>query len=180
MEIDGATLRVLANVAAEHLANNMYLSLATVDHDGNPWVTPLYYSTTADLNILWVSAVDCNHSNNIQQNARVAISCYDSHAPFGTGQGAYFEARASLVVEDDLPGSCRDFYSRRFRDAETLAKHGKRPADFLPPSPRAMYKAEILRAWVLDPKGHPKYGQLVIGRAEIPLEYLRAAYRPAK
>lgn len=171
-------LMELATLAAGYLAGTTYLSLATVDDSLNPWVSPLYYSTTPKLEILWISAAECRHSDNLSGNPRVAICCYDSAAPFGTGQGVYLEGLARVLRSAELEESCRAFYARRFRDEETLREKARGPVDFLAPSPRRMYKAEILRAWVLAPEGHPKYGPLVDERTEIPLDLLRSAYRP--
>lgn len=177
MTPDQNALINLAHIAADYLADTTYLALATVGADGNPWITPLYYSTTPTLDVLWASAADARHSYNIQANPRVAISCYDSSAKFGTAQGLYLEADAKALAQEELQAACQAFYKRRFNDEDTLRRKGRGPADFLPPSPRRMYRAEILQAWVLSPEGHSTYGPLVDERVSIPLELIRSFYR---
>jgi len=58
----------------EFLEDRKLLTIATVDSEGNPWASNVYYSIDDDLNIFFVSPPDTNHSQHIERDPRVSFS----------------------------------------------------------------------------------------------------------
>jgi uncharacterized protein YhbP (UPF0306 family) len=54
--------------------NQKLLVLSTIDENGKPWSTNVYYSADKDLNLFFVSPPDTNHSKHIKNNSTVAFS----------------------------------------------------------------------------------------------------------
>jgi uncharacterized protein YhbP (UPF0306 family) len=64
----------------ELISKNRYLSLATTDGSA-PWVAPIEYMCDDQLNLYFLSTIDCLHSRHIEQNSTVAVAIYDSTQP---------------------------------------------------------------------------------------------------
>lgn len=79
----------------------LYITIATVGDEGQPWNSPVYSAFDEDYNFYWVSDQDAQHSQNITANKRVFLSIYDSSAPPSSGQGVYIMAQAQEVVIDE-------------------------------------------------------------------------------
>jgi hypothetical protein len=169
-----------AVIAAHYFSVCPYCALSTVNPDDghSPWVTPIYFSTTNDLQVLWLSALDAQHSINISKNPRVALAFYDTNTPFGNAQGLYVTGSVRTLADNELEWGCLTFYTRRFPEKDAFTLKARNPKDFREPSPRRMYLCQVERAWVLDPKGHPVYGRLLDHRVEIDLHDFREAYIP--
>lgn len=58
-------------------------SLATVDQAGEPWVVAINLCYDNQLNIIWHSEKDTEHSKHIRDNPNVAICIYDDFADIG-------------------------------------------------------------------------------------------------
>lgn len=57
---------------------NSLLTLATVDGEARPWVSPVFYSTDDDHQLYWVSHVEARHSRNVRDTTAAAIVIYDA------------------------------------------------------------------------------------------------------
>ena len=77
---------------------NLYLTLGTVDADGHPWTTPVYFAPAGDREFIWVSATDARHSRHIAERPRVSLVIFDSTvAPYhGRAVYAVGEARGAV------------------------------------------------------------------------------------
>jgi Pyridoxamine 5'-phosphate oxidase len=73
---------------------NTYLTLATADADGRPWVSPVWFATRDYREFVWVSRPEARHSLNIASRPEVAIVIFDSHVPPGQGRALYMSAHA--------------------------------------------------------------------------------------
>jgi len=167
-----------AKIAAQYFSEVAYCALGTLMPDQLPWVTPVYFSTTPDLQVIWVSGINAQHSLNIQANPRIVITFFDTETPFGNAQGLYTVGSARVLSDSELQWGCQVFYSRRFPRPEDFAQKARKPEEFREPSPRRMYMCQIEQAWVLDPAGDPIYGRLLDSRIEVDLAALRSAYVP--
>lgn len=92
---------ILAKRAAEIINNILYITIATVSKDGQPWNSPVYSAFDRDLNFYWFSDKDSQHSKNIRENKDVFIVIYDSTAREGTGGGVYISAEAYEIDNKD-------------------------------------------------------------------------------
>lgn len=85
--------------ARQIILDNDYMTIATADLDGTPWVSPVFFVFDENLNLIWVSNKDARHSILIRKNPRVAIVIFDSKAQEGTGDAVYIEATARELVD---------------------------------------------------------------------------------
>ena len=128
----------------EILAANSYMTLATADADGVPWVSPVWFAYDAD-ELFWVSYPHRRHSRNIAERPQIAIVVFDSTVKAGEAQAVYMEATAALLEGDDRrPGI--EVFTRRseahgigaFSLADVEAEGGLR-----------LYRARVIERWVL-------------------------------
>jgi general stress protein 26 len=77
-----------------------YMTLATVDEDGLPWASPVWFAHADYAEFFWISRPDSRHSQNIAVSPQIAIVIFDSRVPIDTGRGVYMEAHAEQVTED--------------------------------------------------------------------------------
>jgi hypothetical protein len=136
-----------APVARRIVAANMYMTIATADVDGRPWVSPVWFAPSGDTEFLWVSSPNARHSRNIAVRPAVAIVIFDSTVPIGGAAALYLEAVAAEVSSRDLDEAIATFSGRSQR-------HGApawAPADVLPPAPLRLYRATAGSRFVLGP-----------------------------
>jgi nitroimidazol reductase NimA-like FMN-containing flavoprotein (pyridoxamine 5'-phosphate oxidase superfamily)/predicted kinase len=86
-------------IADQLIAENAYLTLATVDERGAPWSTPVWFAPDGRTGFVWASKPGARHSLNLTTNPLVAISIFDSSRPPGDGSAVYAAARAEEVDE---------------------------------------------------------------------------------
>ena len=63
----------LAAHARALLDTNRYLTLGTIDPDGRPWTSPVYFSSMGLRAFYWTSATDAQHSRNLAERPQVSI-----------------------------------------------------------------------------------------------------------
>ena len=80
----------------------MYMTIATADADGRPWVSPVWFAPRSEKEFLWVSSPDARHSRNIVVRSAIAIVIFDSTVPVGAAEALYLEAVAEEVSSRDL------------------------------------------------------------------------------
>ncbi|TDV57360.1 pyridoxamine 5'-phosphate oxidase family protein [Actinophytocola oryzae] len=131
---------------------NKYLTLSTVDEQGRPWATPVYFTPDGHTHLYWVSSPDSLHSRNITANPDISVAIFDSTVAIGQAQGVYLTAHAHLVPEAELADRARLFSSRYAELRHLPAEELRAPADL------RLYRATVTRAWVLIRAGDPDYG----------------------
>jgi general stress protein 26 len=90
----------LSKRAQEIIDKILYVTIASVDADGQPWNSPVFSAHDEDLNFYWGSHIDSQHSRNIKATGKVFLVVYDSTVEAGQGEGVYVKARAEEVVDD--------------------------------------------------------------------------------
>lgn len=126
---------------------NMYMTIATADRDGRPWVSPVWYAPLTTTEVLWVSAPEARHSRNIADRPEVAIVIFDSTVPVGAAEALYLEA-----VADELSGESLESAIAAYSERSQAC--GARPweaADVLPPADFRLYRATASTQFVLGP-----------------------------
>ncbi len=91
-----------AAVARDILETNRYAVLATVDADGEPWATPVWFAHRDLGLLLWVSAPGARHSRNLAAVPRLAVTVFDSGVEPLHGTAYYGRGHASECPEADL------------------------------------------------------------------------------
>jgi nitroimidazol reductase NimA-like FMN-containing flavoprotein (pyridoxamine 5'-phosphate oxidase superfamily) len=83
----------------EIVAANTYMTLATADEEGRPWVTPVWFATADCRDFYWVSKPGARHSRNIAARPEIAIVIYDSPVTPGDAQAVYMAATAERTAD---------------------------------------------------------------------------------
>jgi nitroimidazol reductase NimA-like FMN-containing flavoprotein (pyridoxamine 5'-phosphate oxidase superfamily) len=143
--------------ARETIDTVPFLTLATVDQQGQPWATPLAYSFDPRGLIYWRSGKDSQHSRNIRDNGRVFITVFDSSKQ----PGLYLQGSADEVSDlAEIEHALAIDRHRQFAEPSS-AYQGNHP--------RRYYRADLVRVWNVDGE---EGGRFVDIRREIPLSDL--------
>ena len=123
------------------LASIRYMTLATVDPDGRPWVTPVWYAAPTPRELLWVSRPEARHSRNIAERPDVAIVIFDSTVASEDAQALYIEATAARADEG----------VERFSAASLAAGSEAWTEDEVSGDAKhRLFRADVRRAWMLS------------------------------
>ena len=137
-----------ASVARRIVDANMYMTIATADEDGRPWVSPVWFARASDAEFLWVSSPDARHSRNIALRPEIAIVIFDSTVPVGSAEALYVEAVTEQLSSEDV-GEAIPTYSRR---SQACGGRAWDAADVLPPAAFRLYRAIAASQFVLGPR----------------------------
>jgi hypothetical protein len=156
------------------LFGSSFLSLATTDGEGRPWVTPVEFACDNALRFYWTSHLDARHSRNLQTNPRAALSIYDSTQAPGVRapvQGLYAEGPVEELGRADrealLPSLGRWL---EWRDAARgIARHASTTDSSGDDTPWRMYRLTTEEVYALDPGGHPDLPGVRIWRVPVDL-----------
>jgi nitroimidazol reductase NimA-like FMN-containing flavoprotein (pyridoxamine 5'-phosphate oxidase superfamily) len=96
----------LAAMAREVIDTNPYLVLGTVDADGRPRVSPVFFGVDDYRDFYWVSAPEAVHSMNVEERPAVNAVVYDSTVQVGHGRAVYLTGRARRVADAELAQRC--------------------------------------------------------------------------
>lgn len=97
----------------EYLPQVIHLSLATV-HGDQPWLSEVHFVYDDALNFYFLSGKHRRHSQEIQENPKVAGSIVKQHSLGEEGQGVFFEGRAEVLEGVDEQHIAFKLYARRF------------------------------------------------------------------
>ena len=135
-------------IIARHLIDSsQYLTLATADSAGRPWISPLWYAHEDYTSFLWVSRPGTRHSRNIAARNTVSAVIFDSTVPPGQAQAVYLEALAEELSEAQCDRAI-EIFSRRSR-AFGLGEW--RTAEVTAPAPHRLYRASAVSSFTLAP-----------------------------
>jgi hypothetical protein len=137
----------LAAHARALLDANRYLTLGTVDPDGRPWTSPVYFAPAGVREFYWTSETDALHSRNLTERPQVSIVVFDSTVPPYHGRALYAVATACELQGDDLDRGLRVYPGLRGRDAIAVTRDEVTGA-----SPYRLYRATATDLWVLCPR----------------------------
>ena len=91
-----------AAVAREIIDANQYMVLATVDDDGGPWISPVWFAHDRYRAFYWLSRPERQHSRNVAARPQLAISIFDASQRIGIGFGVMMTATAAALEGADL------------------------------------------------------------------------------
>src|SRR6185503_8613551 len=103
--------------AREILDANLYMVLGTLDPDGEPRLSPVYFTHVDYAELYWVSSPEAHHSQNVRRHPTVTIVVFDSSVPVGGGNCVYLRADAAIVPDSELDEHCRAAFSGNLRGA---------------------------------------------------------------
>lgn len=145
---DEADDRVAA--ARQLIDDTRYLTMATADAAGRPWVTPVWFAHQGYAEYLWVSRPGARHSLNIAVRPQVSFVVFDSTAPVGQGRGVYVEARAEQVADARIDWALAVFSAGLEADGGTAWRRSAVAG----PAPFRLYHARSTAHQLLDAHDH--------------------------
>ncbi|OGG30653.1 hypothetical protein A2973_00095 [Candidatus Gottesmanbacteria bacterium RIFCSPLOWO2_01_FULL_49_10] len=154
-------------LAQEIIDRNIYCTVATVDADGQPWSTPLFFHYDSEYALYVTSAIDSLHVQNWQVNPRISVSIFDSNTKLKSGNAVYMEAKVAEISIEELPGALEIFYRRTH--PLIVDRQPKGVSDYSGTSPRRLFRIIPQHVYVIDSRGHPVYKSLVDVRVEVDL-----------
>jgi nitroimidazol reductase NimA-like FMN-containing flavoprotein (pyridoxamine 5'-phosphate oxidase superfamily) len=92
----------LNEMARRVLDGNRYLVLGTVEDDGSPRLSPVYFTPARYRDLYWVSSPDAQHSRNVRKRPRVQVVVFDSSSLPGQSEAVYLSATARELSSDEL------------------------------------------------------------------------------
>jgi nitroimidazol reductase NimA-like FMN-containing flavoprotein (pyridoxamine 5'-phosphate oxidase superfamily) len=97
----------LTQTARDVIDSNRYLVLGTLDEDGRPRVSPVYYDHVDYREFYWVSSPNAHHSHNVGAGSEVSFVIFNSTLlPTQGNQAVYVDATAAPVPEAELEEHC--------------------------------------------------------------------------
>lgn len=87
----------LNNLARKIIEKNQYISIASADRKGVPWISPVVYCYDVNWNIYFVSMPTSRHCSNLSTNNKVACAIFDSRQKWGEGVGLQIEANSEVL-----------------------------------------------------------------------------------
>lgn len=138
--------------AKEILSKIRYVTIASASNEAEPWGTPVLAVFDDQYNCFWTSLNNTQHSKNIQENARVYLTCFDSTVLPGEGGGVYVQARAEEMIDPiEIAQAAELLYLRKNKEV-------RKAGEFLGDSLKRMYKATPQKFWInldVDVKNDP-------------------------
>jgi uncharacterized protein YhbP (UPF0306 family) len=122
-----------------------FMTLATVDADGMPWASPVWFAHADYAELLWISRPNTRHSQNIATNPHIAIVIFDSRTPIDTGRGVYLEAEAGEVPDDAEVKRIMAIFSER---SVAQGGSGWTAAEVRAPAELRPYRATVRKAFL--------------------------------
>ena len=92
----------LGAMARRVIDANQYMTLATLDPDGRPRLSPVYYTAARYTVFYWVSSPEAHHSRNLAERPEVQIVIFDSTVPVGQGEAVYLRGTAKQMPDEEL------------------------------------------------------------------------------
>ncbi|MGZ8744365.1 MAG: pyridoxamine 5'-phosphate oxidase family protein [Nocardioides sp.] len=143
----------LAQRARTVLDAERYVVIGTVDPDGVPRVSPVFFTHDGYRDLYWVSRPDTHHSTNLATWPWVSAVVYDGGSPVGRGRAVYVTGRAFEVPEDELAQACDVAFTGVGRGA-----HAFTPQELSDPESIRLYRLAAVCHEVHVPAGDPAYG----------------------
>src|ERR687891_1372995 len=89
-------------LAKETIDSNRYMTLATADEAGHPWVSPVFYAARGYAEYYWMSSPEVTHSQNLARRPQLSIVIFDSQVVPGNARPVYMSAVAEMLSGADL------------------------------------------------------------------------------
>jgi nitroimidazol reductase NimA-like FMN-containing flavoprotein (pyridoxamine 5'-phosphate oxidase superfamily) len=143
----------LRAMARRVIDGNRYLVLGTVDPDGRPRLSPVFFTPARYRDFYWVSSPDARHSHNVRERPPVEIVVFDSTVPPNQGEAVYVTATAREVPAEELGDVVAEAFDPQTRGARAFA-----PEELSGDADLRLYVATATAYDVHVGAGHPTLG----------------------
>ncbi len=124
------------------ISKNLFMTLASVSMDGEPWSTPVFYATDSTMKkFFWYSRKDTVHSQNIKSNTKVTASLFSLDGEDAM-TGVYLKGYAHEVEETELDEAIAAYIAKAAQTDEEKELLSRKE-DFLGDAPLRMYVMEV-------------------------------------
>ena len=154
----------LAEQARQVLDSNRYLTLGTTEDDGQPRVSPVYFTHDGYRDVFWVSSPGSAHSHNLAARPDVSGVVFDSTAEVGHGSAVYLTGTAAQVPDDELDAACARAFGRMSGAARLFA-----PQELTGEAELRLYRLRVVVHEVHVRGGDPIHGTGIDRRVEVDL-----------
>ncbi len=142
---------------------NRYLVLGTVQPDGSPRVSPVYFTAEGADTFFWVSSPEAQHSRNIARDSRVELVVFDSSRLPGETAAVYVTGMAEEVPAIELATACATAFARVGEGARAFAAE-----ELSGDADLRLYRATTAEIAVHVRGSDPSYGTGVDTRLVVP------------
>jgi uncharacterized protein YhbP (UPF0306 family) len=147
----------------------LYLVLGTVDPDGRPWSSPVYFAPGGDRTFYWLSDSETRHSRNVAERPDVSIVVFDSTVAPYHGRAVYALGQARELSGSDLEQALAAYPRPGGEGVTRFAAD-----EVSPPEQYRLYEATATDLWVLCPRPPrqpcPLHGLATDHRARVPVD----------
>lgn len=140
----------LKQTAVDIFNTNQYMTLATSDGQGNPWVSPVVYTLDKNFNLYFMSLPDSKHIKNIVKNPVVSVAIFDSHQEFGEGVGLQILGKAEIIKAHQAVSVFRLYFGRKWSYGKL--ENVKNFERFFRVYKYRFYKVSPTDIWMNDPR----------------------------
>jgi uncharacterized protein YhbP (UPF0306 family) len=95
------------------VAESTTLTLATLDPDGTPRATPLFFAADDGLNLYFLSDPDSQHARNLRRDPQAAVGLYPRVTDWRQIRGLQMKGRVDVVPQGEHD-ACMAIYRARF------------------------------------------------------------------
>jgi hypothetical protein len=152
----------LVQMARSVIDANRYLVLGTIEDDGRPRLSPVYFTPARYRDFYWVSSPDARHSHNVRERAGVEIVVFDSSVMPNQGEAVYLSATARELGADELLGVLDEAF-----DPEGRGGRGFAPEELSGDGDLRLYVATATTYDVHVRAGHPTHGSGIDRRVAV-------------
>jgi nitroimidazol reductase NimA-like FMN-containing flavoprotein (pyridoxamine 5'-phosphate oxidase superfamily) len=156
---------VLREMVRSVVDGNRYMVLGTVEADGQPRLSPVYFTHDAYRAFYWVSAPGARHSLNVARRPAVSLVIFDSSSAPGQSEAAYLSATARRVPDEDLAAECAAAFRGVGKGARPFAPEELSDAD---DAELRLYRADAASYEVHIRGSHPTLGAGIDKRVPVP------------
>jgi hypothetical protein len=146
MTDSGDTVTSPYDLARAVIDVNSYMTIATADHAGQPWPSPVWYAHVGYREFLWVSSPSARHSRNLADRSQAGVVIFDSRTPAGNAQAVYMTVVAGPVAADQLTQGIAAYSAR----SQALVGTPWTAEDVSAPAPVRLYRARVSELFVID------------------------------
>jgi nitroimidazol reductase NimA-like FMN-containing flavoprotein (pyridoxamine 5'-phosphate oxidase superfamily) len=144
----------LTSMVRRVVDGNLYMTLGTVEPDGLPRLSPVYFTHDAYRTFYWLSAPEAHHSRNVARRPEITLVIFDSSVvPGDSPEAVYLTATARRVPDDELAAECAVAF-RTMRGGISAST----PDDLTAPAPLRLYRATATSHAVHIRGSHPALG----------------------
>jgi nitroimidazol reductase NimA-like FMN-containing flavoprotein (pyridoxamine 5'-phosphate oxidase superfamily) len=155
----------LETLVHDVIDDNRYLVLGTVEPDGGPRLSPVYFTHDDYRTFYWVSSPQAQHSRNVATHPAVTAVVFDSSIPpAGHPQAVYLSATAHEVPAAELAAACEVAFRRVGGGVRPFT-----PDELSAPADLRLYRASATSYAVHIRGSHPSLGTGVDTRLPVVL-----------